>query len=87
MALGSGSSSKSLIIKLPEFCSLMKPGNVGVAEATARLSGYISGQKAKAWIVKDLGLEPVGRPFLNCPQNYGLHRKVRKLIFDVATLI
>jgi hypothetical protein len=54
----SGSSSKSLIIKLPEFCSLMKPGNVGVAEATARLSGYISGQKAKAWIVKDLGLEP-----------------------------
>jgi len=40
----------------------MKPGNVGVAEATARLSGYISGQKGKAWIVKDLGLEPLAMP-------------------------
>ena len=55
----SSSSSKSLIIKPPEFCSLMKPGNVGVAEATARLLGYISGQKGKAWVVKDLGLEPL----------------------------
>lgn len=55
----SGSSSKSLIIKPPEFCSLMKPGNAGVAEATARLLGCISGQKGKAWVVKDLGLEPL----------------------------
>ncbi len=58
----SSSSSKSLIIKPPEFCSLMKPGNVGVAEATARLLGYISGQKGKAWVVKDLGLEPLESP-------------------------
>jgi len=38
----------------------MKLGNVGIAEAKARLASFISGQKGKAWVVKDLGLEPLG---------------------------
>jgi hypothetical protein len=40
----------------------MKAGNTGVAKATARLTGDISGQKCKAWVVKGLKLEPLNAP-------------------------
>jgi hypothetical protein len=38
----------------------MKPENVDIALAMARIAGKIRGQKCKAWVVKDLGIEPQG---------------------------
>ena len=38
----------------------MKPENVDIALAMARIAGKIRGQKCKAWVVKDLGIEPLG---------------------------
>lgn len=46
------------------------PGNVGIAEATARLAGFISGQNAKAWVVKDLGLEPLEAKIISFDDHY-----------------
>jgi hypothetical protein len=37
----------------------MKPENVDIALAMARITGKIRGQKCKAWVVKDLGIEPL----------------------------
>jgi len=38
----------------------MKPENADVALAMARIAGKIRRQKCKAWVVKDLGIEPLG---------------------------
>jgi hypothetical protein len=37
----------------------MKPENVDIALAMARIAGKIRGQKCKVWVVKDLGIEPI----------------------------
>ena len=57
--ISSGSSSKSLIIKPPQFWFMMKSENADIAVAMASISGKIRGQNGKAWVVKDLGFEPL----------------------------
>jgi hypothetical protein len=45
----------------------MKPENVDIALAMTRIAGKTRGQKCKAWVVKDLGIEPLGTLFSSYP--------------------
>jgi hypothetical protein len=45
----------------------MRPENVDIALAMARIAGKIRGQKCKAWVVKDLGIESLGQALIKYP--------------------
>jgi hypothetical protein len=58
----------------------MKPVNVDIALAMARIAVKIRGQKCKAWVVKDLGIEPlVSKEALLMNSSYALNPEGREL--------
>jgi DNA mismatch repair protein MutL len=64
----------------------MKPENVDIALAMARIAGKIRGQKCKAWVGKDLGIEPL-EPYPNYNNHWAATARSKNTEVHMADII